>query len=133
MSRLISVEELSKNNSKSSLWVAINRNVYDLTKFKKHPGGQEILLRYAGKDATKKFNSIHSEDARAMMKDFLIGKLKGTDVLGWRVLNMYDSSVLVVYRLESVFIGDIVVKLRCYWDDDFDNLNVDEFLWRVVL
>lgn len=33
--------------------------MYDLTGFS-HPGGQKILLKYAGKDATEEYNEVHS-------------------------------------------------------------------------
>lgn len=57
-------EEVSKHNTKESLWVVINGEVYDLTTFLvKHPGGQKVLLKYAGKDATKIFTPIHPPDA----------------------------------------------------------------------
>ncbi|KAH3684294.1 hypothetical protein WICPIJ_004734 [Wickerhamomyces pijperi] len=57
-------EEVSKHNTKESLWVVINGNVYDLTTFlTKHPGGQKVLLKFAGKDATKIFTPIHPPDA----------------------------------------------------------------------
>lgn len=32
--------------------------VYDLTGFQ-HPGGQKILLKYAGRDATEEYNEVH--------------------------------------------------------------------------
>lgn len=36
---------------------------YDVTEFlPEHPGGQKIILKYAGKDATKEFDPIHPSD-----------------------------------------------------------------------
>jgi L-lactate dehydrogenase (cytochrome) len=57
-------EVVSQHNTKESLWIVINGQVYDLTNFlPNHPGGQKILLKYAGKDATKIFVPIHPPDA----------------------------------------------------------------------
>lgn len=41
----------------------IHGKVYDLTQFlPEHPGGQKIIMKYAGKDATKAFEPIHPPD-----------------------------------------------------------------------
>ena len=48
-------EEVSKNNSEQKAWIIIDSAVYDITKFAAmHPGGELLLLEYAGKDATGK-------------------------------------------------------------------------------
>ncbi|EDS43370.1 cytochrome b5 [Culex quinquefasciatus] len=41
-----------------------------------HPGGEEVLLEQAGKEATEAFEDVgHSTDAREMMKKFKVGEL----------------------------------------------------------
>lgn len=41
-----------------------------------HPGGEEVLLEQAGKDATEEFEDVgHSSDAREVMKKYKIGEL----------------------------------------------------------
>lgn len=42
----------------------------------KHPGGEEVLLEQAGKDATESFEDVgHSTDARDLMKRYKIGEV----------------------------------------------------------
>ncbi|KAL3126078.1 hypothetical protein niasHT_001717 [Heterodera trifolii] len=56
----------------------MNDKVYDVTKFlMEHPGGEEVLLQWAGYDATEAFNDVgHSADAKKMADDYLVGELK---------------------------------------------------------
>jgi predicted heme/steroid binding protein len=45
------------------IWVIVHGKVYDLTQFlPEHPGGQRIIMKYAGKDATSAFEPIHPPD-----------------------------------------------------------------------
>ena len=48
----------------------------------KHPGGEEVLLEQAGKDATETFEDVgHSTEAREIMKDLLVGVLPQVFIL----------------------------------------------------
>ncbi|OAV85655.1 hypothetical protein PTTG_30363 [Puccinia triticina 1-1 BBBD Race 1] len=52
--------EITKHNNPRSCWVVIHKQAYDLTDFlPEHPGGQAIILKYAGKDATLAYEPIH--------------------------------------------------------------------------
>jgi cytochrome b involved in lipid metabolism len=69
MSKTVNQEEVSKHNSeKNGVWIVIDNNVYDMTNLyvsrnsqvtnikcslDEHPGGKKILVRVAGKDASK--------------------------------------------------------------------------------
>ena len=55
----------------------VNDKVYDLTDFiDYHPAGHEIMLEYAGTDATNAFNEKpHTLDAADMLEKYLIGEL----------------------------------------------------------
>jgi len=55
--------EVAKHNTPEDCWCVINGEVYDLTQFlDEHPGGSGIILKYAGRDASKAFNPIHPRD-----------------------------------------------------------------------
>lgn len=55
------------------------KQVLDVTKFlEEHPGGAEVLLESAGKDATKDFDDIgHSKGAKSLLLKYQVGVLQG--------------------------------------------------------
>ena len=54
------------------------QKVYDVTKYlEEHPGGPEIIMEFAGKEADDMFEDIgHSKEARQKQKEFLVGSVK---------------------------------------------------------
>lgn len=55
--------EVRKHNSKQDCWVIIHGKAYDVSSFvDEHPGGSAVILKYAGRDATKAFDPIHPSD-----------------------------------------------------------------------
>jgi cytochrome-b5 reductase len=75
----ITLSVLEQHNTSNDLWVAVNGNVYDLTHFYTHPGGRQILLHMAGKDATEVFEKQrHSKYAISALQKFLVGPLSST-------------------------------------------------------
>jgi len=55
--------EVAQHNDAKSCWVIVHGKAYDVTEFlPEHPGGQKIILKYAGKDATEEFDPIHPPD-----------------------------------------------------------------------
>lgn len=61
--------------------MVIHNKVYDVTTFmQEHPGGEEVLLDVLGIDATESFEDVgHSNDARELLKDYLLGDLHEDD------------------------------------------------------
>jgi cytochrome b involved in lipid metabolism len=61
----------------SDSWIIIHDGVYDVTGFlADHPGGKKILLKNAGTDATKKFDSFHNASVLTKLgAQYLIGKI----------------------------------------------------------
>lgn len=44
-----SFAEVAKHNKDGDLWIVINNNVYDLSKFANfHPAGRNVLIEYGG-------------------------------------------------------------------------------------
>jgi L-lactate dehydrogenase (cytochrome) len=55
--------EVAEHSSADSCWVIVHGKAYDVTEFlPEHPGGQKIILKYAGKDATEAYEPIHPPD-----------------------------------------------------------------------
>lgn len=83
-SQIIRLSEVALNKSSSSAWIVINDKVYDVTKFLcEHPGGKDVILNIAGRDATEDFDDIgHSSDAVTMAEDYFIGDLHPNDCKG---------------------------------------------------
>jgi len=70
-------EEIARHCSEDDVWIVIGRKVYDVTAFLyDHPGGDDVILDVAGKDATSAFESIlHSKEAMATLEQFYIGEV----------------------------------------------------------
>ncbi|CAH2091688.1 unnamed protein product [Euphydryas editha] len=74
-------EEIQNRNSKQDAVFIIDNEVYNVTSFlDDHPGGHEVLLNVAGKDASEDFDDVgHSSDAKDLMKKYRIGELVDED------------------------------------------------------
>ncbi|EOR04120.1 hypothetical protein E3P92_00063 [Wallemia ichthyophaga] len=82
--------DVEAHKSDKSCWVTIGRLIYDVTDFlHDHPGGEDLILKYAGKDIEAAMKATNSEEdhehtpaAFGMMSDMLIGKLdSGTRIV----------------------------------------------------
>lgn len=81
---LFSVEEVQQHNSEKDFWIIHRGKVYDISEFlERHPGGKDILLRFAGKDVTKVMTQDdlhrHTNFAYGWLGKYLIGRLKGEE------------------------------------------------------
>jgi len=78
MAKTITYAELAKHNKEGDLWMIVDGDVYDLSKFGKlHPGGSVVLREHAGKDATEAFFGMHRLDVLAKYKRLRIGRIEG--------------------------------------------------------
>ncbi|RKK77709.1 hypothetical protein BFJ69_g5998 [Fusarium oxysporum] len=56
----ISGAEVAKHNTRESCWIVLHGGVWDVTG--EHPGGEAVILKYAGTDATSWYDEVHDED-----------------------------------------------------------------------
>eukprot|EP01063_Lacrimia_lanifica_P007925 TRINITY_DN1508_c0_g1_i1.p1 TRINITY_DN1508_c0_g1~~TRINITY_DN1508_c0_g1_i1.p1 ORF type:complete len:520 (+),score=229.00 TRINITY_DN1508_c0_g1_i1:69-1628(+) len=86
--KTFTMAEVAKHNTEGDLWVAIDGDVFDLTKFLKfHPGGAASVLPYAGKDATEQFYGLHRVEVLKKYMKLRVGKLEGA---GQSCVDVYD-------------------------------------------
>ena len=83
--KLITPEDIENHNKEGGAWGVVQGKVYDLQALaNKAPCGREVLLAYAGQDATKAFEAVkHSDFAHEMAQQFLKGtysEVKNQDV-----------------------------------------------------
>ncbi|XP_059158191.1 uncharacterized protein LOC131942373, partial [Physella acuta] len=73
--------EVADHCCSESCWIIVNNKVYDVTRFLRiHPGGDDIILEYAGHDATTSFiDKGHSLDAYSMLSEYYVGEVTKSD------------------------------------------------------
>ncbi|KAG9303947.1 hypothetical protein G9A89_005857 [Geosiphon pyriformis] len=115
-------EQLAQHNKSDDAFIAIRGKVYDVTNFlKRHPGGEDILLLIAGKDATQPFETYHElGKIDAILKKFHVGTLITTELPTFpEVSDFYRT---VKKRVENYFIknkidpkNSIDIWIRYLW------------------
>lgn len=54
-------DEVAQHNRPDDCWMVIRGIVYDVSQFHAyHPGGSDIIIKYAGKDATELYEAFHA-------------------------------------------------------------------------
>ncbi|KAL4591102.1 hypothetical protein LXL04_004051 [Taraxacum kok-saghyz] len=76
-SKVFTLADVSPHNNSKDCWVIINASVYDVTDFlNNHPGGDNVLLDAAGKDASDEFEEVgHGSAARLMLDEYYVGEV----------------------------------------------------------
>ncbi|KAG8180223.1 hypothetical protein JTE90_016499 [Oedothorax gibbosus] len=71
------LSEVSVHCNRNDCWIVVGDNVYDVTPFlDKHPGGFDVLMEQAGRDATMAFYGAgHHPSTFDMLEPFHIGNL----------------------------------------------------------
>ncbi|KAJ4828646.1 hypothetical protein Tsubulata_036135 [Turnera subulata] len=77
--RVFTLSQVAQHKSKKDCWLVIDGRVLQVTKFlEEHPGGEEVVLELAGKDATMEFKDVgHSKAAQGMLRKYQVGILQG--------------------------------------------------------
>ncbi|TPX40230.1 hypothetical protein SeMB42_g06087 [Synchytrium endobioticum] len=78
MSKQFTATEVAQHSKEEDAWIIIDGNVYDVTSFSdEHPGGKKVLIRVAGKDASKQFHNFHkAEKILPEYENLKIGSIK---------------------------------------------------------
>ncbi|XVE94999.1 hypothetical protein REPUB_Repub02eG0058800 [Reevesia pubescens] len=76
---VFTLSQVAQHKSKKDCWLVIDGRVLNVTKFlEEHPGGEEVLLESAGKDASQEFEDIgHSKSAQNLLVKYQVGVLQG--------------------------------------------------------
>jgi len=73
----VSWGEIAKHSAEDACWIVLHDHVWDMTGFlDEHPGGKNIIMKYAGRNGTKAFQTIHPKDmTNALPKEAYIGEV----------------------------------------------------------
>jgi len=76
-----SVAEVSAHNTEKDCWVIIHDKAYNVSNFlNEHPGGFDLLVDHAGKDATANFDLVgHTDAAKKVLARLFVGNVKRDD------------------------------------------------------
>uniref|UniRef100_A0A7S1Q7I4 Cytochrome b5 heme-binding domain-containing protein n=1 Tax=Alexandrium catenella TaxID=2925 RepID=A0A7S1Q7I4_ALECA len=81
------MDEVRKHVSKDDAWLVLFGEAIDVTRFiPLHPGGEDMITNYLGKDATKDWQEIHTPDTLEKYMEHLtkVGKIKAdAGILSW--------------------------------------------------
>ena len=77
MDKLYTKKEVEELVAKGEKLIIFDGKVYDVSYFNNHPGGQDKLERFNGKDASAKFKG-HSEKALKFRESMAIAGVKVT-------------------------------------------------------
>ena len=76
MNKFYPESDVRKHGTRDDAWVIVDGNVYDVTSWiPKHPGGDRILLAFAGRDCTDEFAAFHRPETRKRLDAFLVGRV----------------------------------------------------------
>lgn len=116
-------KELAEHNTRKDAVFIIDNVVYDVTKFlDEHPGGHEVLINVAGKDASEDFDDVgHSFDAKQLMQKFVVGEVVDEDkvevkkrTVSWEDTSTNNESSFVSSWKFPLLLGLVMTVLYSY-------------------
>ncbi|KAI8379697.1 uncharacterized protein BYT42DRAFT_613977 [Radiomyces spectabilis] len=89
---LYTTEDIAQHNTKASCWIVVDDKVYDVTDFVgDHPGGEDILLQFAGTNITSVLKDpqfqVHSDAAYDLLQEYCIGTVHPDSVTMKKVVD----------------------------------------------
>ncbi|GAA5904352.1 hypothetical protein JCM5296_005264 [Sporobolomyces johnsonii] len=104
--RIYTREDVEAHTSPKDCWVIHNNKIYDVSGFlEDHPGGDDLVLQYAGKDITAVMadpvEHSHSDSAYNVLHEYQVGRLVEADLItnpdfeykdGWEPTNTDNRS-----------------------------------------
>lgn len=80
------LSEVQEKKGADCCYVTLGTNVYDVTPFlEDHPGGDDLILQYGGKDVTEimedMVSHMHTEVAYEIMEEYLVGFVATEEVM----------------------------------------------------
>ena len=102
--REINLSEVAEHDCFKDCWIVIYDRVYDVTKFlHSHPGGEDIILDYAGRDGTIAFRGAgHSALAIKQLNEYVIGELPDNE----RIFRKSSTTSVLTERV-TIILSDI--------------------------
>jgi len=102
---MISAAEVAKHNREGDCWLILKTEeqqkvVCDVTRFlDNHPGGAEVMLEYAGMDATQAYDDIgHSKSAKRQVEKYVIGRLSTAATEPQIAITINDNSSALLQK-----------------------------------
>ncbi|KAF9518007.1 hypothetical protein BS47DRAFT_1338898 [Hydnum rufescens UP504] len=123
--RIFSSIDVEKHASRKECWISRNGRVYDVTAFvPDHPGGEDLILRYAGKDIGNAMADAsehdHSQAAYDMLHEYLIGKIGSqSTVVSEGMISTPDETMPEDDFVKHEFLDLTKPLLRQLWESNF--------------
>jgi cytochrome b involved in lipid metabolism len=72
------IEQVKSHSSPDSCWIIIDSLIFDISQFAaSHPGGEDLILSFGGRDCTKEFYSFHRQQVLQKYAKLAIGRVRG--------------------------------------------------------
>ncbi|KAI9483286.1 MAG: hypothetical protein EXX96DRAFT_557575 [Benjaminiella poitrasii] len=122
----LTVKEVSNHTTSDSCWIIYQNMVYDVTEFiEDHPGGDDLILEYAGRDVTEVMKDVlehdHSEAAYEILSEYCIGTLKEER----SIPNEYNSPPTLTLHERRMKLLEEEEESKTFVREDFKPLETD--------
>ncbi|CAG8584270.1 7137_t:CDS:10 [Diversispora eburnea] len=134
-------EELAKHNTRDDAYVSIRGNVYDITGFiTRHPGGEDVLLFAAGRDATQRVegyfrkNGIDPKNSPSIWIRYALiyGSLIGSYYGQFYISSIVERTWLQIILAIILGFSCSQVGLNQLHDSSHFSVTHDPFVWRIL-